>query len=118
MKAEFYLPMLKSKEGEFKALSKLNNFTKKHICPLFEVSPPEYDSESGKKPKTVEEHLYNFCHKKFFKRWHSDNAFIDTSLLDGVMVKGSTCMEYIFDQIVPTKLMRVLPIPVTQLNED
>ena len=117
MKSEFYLPMLKSKEGEFKALSKLNSFTRRHICPLFEVSPLEYDSESKKKPKTLEGHLHGFCQKKFFKMWHSENAFIDTSLLDGLLVNGKTCVEYIFDQIVPTTLIRVLPMPVAHLND-
>jgi len=117
MKSEFYLPMLKSKEGEFKALSKLNSFTKRYICPLFEVSPVEYDSESKKKPKKLEEHLHGFCHKKFFKMWHTENAFIDTGLLDGLLVNGKTCVEYIFDQIVPTTLIRVLPMPVAHIND-
>lgn len=117
MKPEFYLPILKSKEGEFIALSKLDTFSRKHICPLFEVSKLEYDSESKKKHKTIEEHLYSFCEKKFIKRWFSENSFIDTILLDGQQANGVTCLEYIFQQIVDTVLMPVVPMPVAHLND-
>jgi len=116
MKPDFYLPILKSKEGEFNALARLDAFTRNHICPLLEVSRTEYDNEIGKKPKTLQDHLYNFCEKKFIGKWHSENSFIDTFLLDGQTVNGMSCMEYIFAHIYQT-ILQVVPMPVIHLNE-
>lgn len=116
MKKDFYLPMLKSKDGEFTALSKLNIFTKQHICPLFEVAPLEWDNETNKKPKTLKEHLHNFCHKKFLKKWCSENAFIDPVLLDGQLIDGHTSVEYIYDQLNSTFLIPMTPVPVVHMS--
>ena len=81
MENNFYLPILKSKSGEFTALSKLGPTAKKKITPLFEVTPLEWDHSQQAKPKTLDDHLMAFC-KKFRSKWASDNCFIDTSLLN------------------------------------
>jgi hypothetical protein len=117
MRTDFYLPILKSKDGEFTALSKLNEHTKSHMCPLFEISDNEFDNQSRKKPKTLEEHLYNFCHKKFAKKWARDNSFIDTGLLRDKEINGLTCIEYVYKQLASQVLIPMKPVPVAHLNE-
>ena len=71
MESKFYVPILKSKSGEFMALSKLNSRAKKSIAPLFEVTPLEWDHSEQKKPKTLDDHLTSFC-KKFITKWGSE----------------------------------------------
>ncbi|MFT3793777.1 beta family protein [Flavobacterium sp.] len=116
MKSSFYLPILKSKEGEFLALSKLDFFTRNNICPLFDLTPIEFDNQSGKKPKTLEDHLFNFCHRKFSKRWGSTNCFIDTHLLNNSEVNGVSCLEYVYGQLGQGTLIPIVPIPVVRLK--
>ncbi|GGC42388.1 hypothetical protein GCM10011386_38240 [Parapedobacter defluvii] len=118
MNPEFYLPILKSKEGEFTALFKLDKFTKKHICPLFEISNLEYDNESKKNPKTLEEHLHGFCLKKFIKKWCSSNSFVDTYQLRGQFVNGITPLEYIYEQIAKKLLIPLFPMPIAHINDN
>ena len=116
MDSAFYLPVLKTKEGEFTALSNLNAFTRKHICPLFDVTPMEFDNQSGKKPKTLEEHLHNFCHKKFLKKWLSSHCFIDAHQLDGQQVNNLSCLEYIYSHLASGMLIPIIPAPVIRVK--
>jgi len=81
MDNRFYLPILKSKLGEFTALSKLSLNAKKRIMPLFEITPLEWDHADRKVPRTLHEHLELFC-KKYVSKWARDNCFIDGSLLN------------------------------------
>ncbi len=111
MITEFYLPVLKSKQGEFDALSKLSNKTKNSIVPLFEITPMEWDHATKEKPRTIEVHLQNFC-KKVVKKWPSSNSFIDTNLINDKQPDGMTCIEYVFKLlhekgISPTPVIRI-----------
>jgi hypothetical protein len=117
MDSSFYIPVLKSKEGEFTALANLDQFTRKHIYPLFDVTPLEFDNQTGKKPKTLEEHIYNFCHKKFLKKWLNADCFIDTFQLNGMQVHEMSCLEYIYLQLNGV-LIRMHPAPVVRLKSD
>jgi hypothetical protein len=118
MENSFYLPILKSKDGEFTALSYLDDFTRKYTVPLFEITPIEYDKQTGKKPKTIQEHLFNFSSKRFMKKWCSSNCFIDAYYFDGKKVDGQSCLEYIyslfytlFDEVNP-----IIPAPVARIK--
>ena len=113
MDSSFYLPILKSKEAEFTALSNLDSFSRKHIRPLFEIGPIDYDHNTGKKPKTLEEHLHNFCHRKFIKKWLSERCFIDAHQLEGQQVYGMSCIEYIYQQL-NCLLIPIHPVPVAR----
>jgi len=116
MNNSFYLPILKSKEGEFTALFKLNAFTKKHICPLFDIPTLEFDNATKKKPKTLEEHLYNFCNKKFLKKWGNDQCFMDPHLVINEIINNSSSLEYVYNQLGQYSLLPVIPIPVVRLK--
>lgn len=112
MKNNFYLPILKSKQGEFVALSKLSPLQMEFIAPLFEVTPLEWDHAERKKPRTWEEHLDSFC-KKFVTKWKRNNCFIDTSLLNWEDEDNTYRISYIFDNLSAHKL---LPVPVSSLT--
>lgn len=111
----FYLPILKSKDGEFKALFHLDSFTRNRIKPLFEITPIEYDNQAGKKPKSFEEHIFNFCHKKFTKKWNNSECFIDTAQVKTESIQNMSCLEYIYDQL-SGDLFPIIPIPVLRVE--
>jgi hypothetical protein len=116
MNSTFYLPILKSKEGEFNALSKLNSFTKKHICPLFDIPALEFDNATKKKPKTLEEHLFNFCNKKFLKKWGTSQCFMDPHLVKNEIINNCSALEYVYSQIGDCLLLPITPTPVVRIN--
>ncbi|TRW25959.1 hypothetical protein FMM05_06980 [Flavobacterium zepuense] len=116
MDSSFYLAVLKSKEGEFTALSKLDVFTRRHTCPLFDITPLEFDNQTGKKPKTLEEHIHNFCHKKFLKKWANNQCFIDTHLLNEQLINGVSCLEYIYSQLAQQILIPIIPVPIARVK--
>lgn len=94
----FYVPVLKSKLGEFMALEKLDTPFKDHIVPLFEVTPMEWDFQTRSKPRTMQEHLDRFCNK-IEKRWQEQRCFIDTSLLKTDQADNAFEIEYIFEKL-------------------
>lgn len=108
METEFYLPMLKSKAGEFAALSKLSMEHKKRVIPLFEVTHIEFDHANNNKPKTLKEHLLNFS-KKVVKGWPANKLFIDTNFINDKSVDGTECIEFIFSELSKNG---IFPMPV------
>ncbi len=109
---QFYVPILKSKVGEFDALSKLPEIQKPLIHPLFDVTPMEWDHAYLTKPKTLKEHLQKFCNKAL-KGWPRNNMFIDTYLIADKNLDGLECIEFIFQELAKNS---VIPIPVVHLN--
>ena len=112
MRSKFYLPILKSKTGEFNALSKLEEKVKNFVVPLLEVTPMEWDHSTKAKPRTMEEHLNIFC-KKVLKSWPRNDTFIDTNLINDKDVNGKSCTEYIYDILHANN---VKPIPVINMS--
>jgi len=112
MDTNFYLPILKSKFGEFTALSKLNNNSRKKIVPLFEITPLEWDHGDQKKPKSLDDHLKSFC-KKFITKWASDNCFVDAYLLNWEGIDNTHKIEFIYDNLLREGYS---PIPIIHMD--
>lgn len=112
MNTKFYLPVLKSKQGEFDALSKLSAEAKQSIVPLLEITPMEWDHATKEKPRTMEVHLEKFC-KKVIKKWPSNNAFIDTNLINNKQADGKSCIEYVF-RLLHEK--NIAPLPIVRVT--
>jgi hypothetical protein len=108
---KFYLPILKSKAGELKALIKLNAFVRARILPLLEITPMEWDHTFKTKPREMPEHLSKFC-KKVLDSWGLSAALIDTSLIEDKVIGESSCMEYIFDKFHSKSLYPIKAMPV------
>ncbi len=108
MKSSFYLPLLKSKAGEFKALSKLKPELKAHIVPLFDITRMEYDHAEGEEPKSFRDHLEKFT-KKIEKNWLGYPMFIDSTLVNDERVDENEAIEFVFNQLF---LFAYLAMPV------
>ncbi|MCK9404387.1 MAG: beta family protein [Chitinophagaceae bacterium] len=113
MISSFYTPVLKSKQGEFDALAKLDPLVKKYMFPLLEITSSKmWDNITQKKPKTIEDHLQNFC-KKVIKKWPSNHFFIDTDLINNESPNGVSCIEYIFNILFENGIK---PMPVVRIS--
>jgi Beta protein len=98
MTSKFYLPIVKSKQGEFDALSLLNPNVKGLVMPLVEIAKMEFDNAENAKPKTIEKHLDTIC-KRIATKWGRSNAFIDTHLVNDALPDGKNCIEYIYERL-------------------
>lgn len=76
MKDTFYYPILKWKQGEYTALSKLADGVKDRICPIIEITPSGYDPESQENRKNVNEHIKDIG-IRLHKCWEGREAFVD-----------------------------------------
>ncbi|MDB5250670.1 MAG: hypothetical protein JWQ40_5064 [Segetibacter sp.] len=94
----FYMPILKTKQGEFNALFSLNLNIQGYVVPLIEVAEIEFDNEENKTPKTIEEHL-NTITKRIVNKWGRSNAFLDTHLVDDTAPGGVNPVFYIYDRL-------------------
>lgn len=111
MRRDFYVPILKSKDGEFTALSKLRRKEKALIVPLFEITPMEWDHAERKVPRTLDDHLNAFC-KKVVKKWGNENCFVDTGLLNWQGQDNTPSIDLIFDKLASNN---IVPKPVIHL---
>jgi hypothetical protein len=112
MRNDFYLPILKSKDGEFTALSKLTKIKRRGIIPLFEITPIEWDHAERLKPLTLEDHINSFC-KKFIKKWGSEDCFVDAGLLNWKGKDNTSAISLVFDNLVT---QNIIPKPVILLS--
>jgi len=112
MISKFYLPIVKSKQGEFDALSTLNNSSKGLVIPLIEIAKLEFDNAENAKPKTIEKHLENIC-KRIVTKWGRSNAFIDMYLINDTLPYGKNCVEFIFEKLSQGA---GIPSPVVQFS--
>ena len=112
MTTKFYMPILKSKAGEFSALTNLSEPHKKRIVPLFDITNVDYDHEEAKISKTIDEHLLGFC-KKVIKYWPVNPMFIDTVLVNNEMVNGKSALQFVFELLA---VKNITPMPVVYPN--
>lgn len=75
-----YVPCLRWKMGEYKAMSLLSPAASDFITPLIEVPEKGYDFESKSDKKTIEEHLAPFA-KRVATNWKKRPCFVDLSLI-------------------------------------
>lgn len=76
-----YFPILKWKQGEYRAVGTVNSRTKSRICPIFVVPPSgDYDHETGRKLEPFE-HLKSFG-SRLYANWGSRFAFVDAQHVD------------------------------------
>lgn len=111
MISRFYLPILKSKQGEFDALALLPPTVKSHVVPLIEITKLEYDHAENAKPKTIESHLDSVC-KRIYSKWGNSFAFIDTFLINDTSPGGMSCVDYLYTRFLQWNFY---PLPVIQM---
>jgi len=78
-----YVPILKAKEGEFKALNETAATTKDSITPLMEVVDLPWDYDNDIEAKTIEDHLSKIG-RKIQDNWGANRRiFVDSNQIDG-----------------------------------
>lgn len=112
-----YVPILKAKEGEFKALEVTTDSTKDLMTPLLEIVEIPWNYDDEVEAKDINSHLVNVA-KKTLDGWGIERPiFIDSNSIESerLMNDGTTHhMEFLFSDF---RLNKIQTIPVTGLNK-
>ena len=111
-----YVPCLRWKQGEYKAVSLLTSATSDLITPLIEVPEKGYDFETKSDKKTIDEHLALFP-KRVATNWKKRACFVDLSLIAAAerMKQGVHPVTHVFGEL---DAYGCQAIPVTALSRD
>lgn len=105
-----YVPIIKWKRGEQKALELLDSKYKKKFTPLIEIVPIPYDFAEERPSKTVDEHLKDIG-KQLSNSWGNNMPiFLDLYWLDDSerMSNGDNPLKYILTESRSNRLYLVL----------
>lgn len=112
-----YVPILKWKQGEQKAVEELNQNIKQCLTPLFEIPPIDWDYENDQPKKSIDQHLQNIG-EALQKTWGLKRPiYIDTYWLEphDHMENGEHPLEFIVNN---ASQFGINVIPVTSPNRD
>jgi hypothetical protein len=112
-----YVPVLKWKQGEQKALEALTPAIRDGITPLIEIAPIDWDFENEVPKKTIDEHLINFG-DSLQRSWQLTRpVFVDLYYLDPQdrMVSNQHPLAYVLQE---ARTRNIGVIPVTSSNRD
>ena len=112
-----YVPCLRWKRGEYQAVWRLPDTTKRVFTPLIEIPELGWDFEEKKEKKTIDELLSDFALKKVYKKWGSSPCFIDLSLISPAQrtKNGVHPIRFIFNEL---RAIQCIAVPVTGLLRD
>lgn len=110
-----YVPVVKWKQGEQKALETLTPTFKERVTPLIEIPPIEWDFENDVPKKTVDEHLVNFG--ETMQRSWPQKAFVDLLYIHPSerMASGLHPLTYIQSE---ARSRQIPLVPVTSSDRD
>jgi len=105
------------KQGEYQAVWRLSEETKRKFTPLIEVPEIGWDFESAKDAKTIDEHLVDFAEKKLNRKWGQSPCFVDLNLIKSEerMADGEHPIRFVFKEL---RNLMCMAIPVTGLDRD
>lgn len=111
-----YVPVLRWRAGEYRALSKLGTAGKSLVVPLIEVLEPDFDFEKSRPVKTIDKQLSDFG-AQLQKSWGELPALLDgRQLLPATrMADGSHPMTYLFNA---ARAQGAVLTPVVALDSD
>lgn len=75
-----YVPVLKWKQGEYQALTRLRDNCKDRVTPLIEIPPVGFDYAKKKDRTTIDNHLSDFG-KRLRLKWQTRPCFVDLKLV-------------------------------------
>ena len=110
-----YVPVLKGKDGEFKALEYLQSNAKDRLTPFIDIPRRDLDPETNRPKDSIDIYLEKKA-KKIHKAWGTARQiFIDVFALDlGLRTTdGTHFIEFLFSQL---RARDVLAIPVVGLD--
>lgn len=113
-KHRHYVPCIRWKQGEYRAMLQLSSASKEFITPLIEVPEIGFDFETNTNKKTVDEHLSPFA-KRVRSNWQMRPCFVDLNLIDTskLMADGRHPVNFVFDEL---RAQRCLATPVIGIN--
>lgn len=112
-----YVPILKWKQGEQKALEDVPTSIKRGMIPLLEIPPIDWDFKNKKPKKTIDKHLNNVINT-IKKSWGIESpVFLDLIWINTEerMISGKHPLEEILQN---SRSQNVNIIPVTSPNRD
>jgi len=103
--------------GEYQAILRLRETTKKMLTPLIQIPEIGYDFKEKKLKKTLDEHLEGFVLKKIYKKWGGSFCFVDLKLIgfSERLKNGIHPVKYVFDDF---RKVGCPATPVTGLDRD
>ncbi|AKM09149.1 beta family protein [Croceicoccus naphthovorans] len=112
----YYVPLLRWRAGEYRAIKRLSDPCRQRTVPLIEVLPPDYDFALRQPKKHIDEQLKPFG-KQIEDHWPSRPALVDAVQIDAPtrMSDGRHPLTFIFDDARARELALV---PVTALDRD
>lgn len=112
----YYVPLLRWRAGEYRALKRLSDACRQRTVPLIEVLPPDYDFALRQPKKHIDEQLKPFA-KQIEDHWPDRPALVDGVQIDPPtrMGDGRHPLAFIFDEARAKGLNLV---PVTALDRD
>ncbi|UMY55382.1 MULTISPECIES: beta family protein [Paenibacillus] len=117
LEKHYYVPVLKWKQGEQKALEELPISIKEATSPMLEVPPIDWDFENDTPKKTIDEHLQKVG-ETLSRSWGSDSPFfIDLYYIDSTdrLANGQHPLSFVLQE---TRTRGLNAIPVTSTNRD
>ncbi len=111
-----YVPVLRWRAGEYRALEKLDDVQKEFVVPLIEVLEPDFDFETNQPAKDIDSHLASFA-DRLKKHWDWHPALLDGSQLNAStrMRDGTHPMAFLFAE---ARAKHTTLIPMTGLARD
>ena len=111
-----YVPCLRWKQGEYQAVWRLPDITKRVFTPLIEVPEIGWDFENEIEVKTIDEHLAPFA-RRVHRKWGKRACLIDLHLIERSerMGTGIHPVCFVFDGL---RQMKCSAIPVTEVDRD
>jgi hypothetical protein len=111
-----YIPVLKGKQGEYKALKQLDPSVRGMLLPLVELPPPDWDFETEAPSRSLQEHLPRAV-RLLAQHWSpAQPILIDPFFADDAMLHPGW---HAFDQLrEDTSEYGLHLVPVLGLNDD
>jgi Beta protein len=97
---QHYVSIVKWRQGEYQALTHLEETVKDWVTPLLEIPEETWDFEAGAPSKTLDSHLATFG-KRLHAKWRGRHCFIDSCHIEGnqKMEDGTHHIERIFNLV-------------------
>ncbi|MGD0708141.1 MAG: beta family protein [Anaerolineaceae bacterium] len=113
---QIYIPCLRWKLGEYKALELLSTPVRELITPIIDVAEIGFDFETHEEIKTIDKHLAPFA-KRVRKKWGTKECFIDMHHIDENqrLANGMHPITFVFNSL---RQEHINAIPVTGLFHD
>lgn len=112
----YYVPILKWKRGEQKAIENLSSWSIDNIMPLIEISPIEFDYENNRPKKTIDDHIRNIP-DSILTSLKNMPCFIDGFTIEDedLLIGGTNAIEFIIKNSIKNGCN---VIPVTGIGRE